>query len=198
MHGHLAVILGSASPRRAELLAQLGISFARRSADIDESPLAGELPRAYVQRMAREKAAALSRDAAGSLLLTADTTVVLGDESLGKPATVAEARSMLTRLSGRTHDVFTAVCLRHAQHSEEILVGTRVHFVPLGETLINDYLSTDEPWDKAGGYAIQGLGGSFVRAVDGSVSNVIGLPLVETRELFARFGLAVGVGRVGA
>ncbi|WP_439105733.1 Maf family protein [Congregibacter sp.] len=183
-----SVVLGSASPRRADLLAQLGVSFIVRSADIDETPSPGEAPRGYVQRMAQQKAAALAGDAK-SILLTADTTVVLDDRSLGKPRDATDARLMLEALSGRTHDVFTAVCACLGSRSETVLIQTAVEFTSLTARLIDQYLATDEPWDKAGAYAIQGLAGSFVRRIDGSVSNVIGLPLVETRELLLRFGL---------
>lgn len=187
-----ALVLGSASPRRADLLAQLGLDFRLAAADIDETPQLGEAPRDYVQRMAREKADALT-EPGSSLLLTADTTVVLDDASLGKPADVAQARQMLWGLSDRSHEVYTAVCARQGLRSETVLVRTLVEFAPLTQALIDAYLSTDEPWDKAGAYAIQGLAGSFVRRIDGSVSNVIGLPLVETRELLARFGLVAGL-----
>jgi len=210
----MALILGSASPRRAQLLAQLGVPFTRRAAHIDETPHGGEAPRDYVCRMARQKAGALAAaiaqaeaireadTAAGSapgagdaLLLTADTTVVIDDESLGKPADHDAARDMLARLSGRAHEVMTAVCLSTGGGVEECLVTTRVRFMALPDALLAAYLETDEPWDKAGAYAIQGLAGSFIEGVSGSVSNVIGLPLVETRALLARAGVRAGVGR---
>ncbi|WOJ94997.1 Maf family protein [Congregibacter variabilis] len=187
-----ALVLGSASPRRADLLAQLGLKFQVTAADIDETPQLDEAPRSYVQRMAEEKADALA-DLGSSLLLTADTTVVLDEVSLGKPQDAAQARQMLERLSDRSHEVYTAVCARQGLCSETVLVRTLVEFAPLTPALIDAYLSTDEPWDKAGAYAIQGLAGSFVRRIDGSVSNVIGLPLVETRELLADFGLVAGL-----
>jgi septum formation protein len=188
-----ALILGSASPRRAELLAQLGLEFLVMPADIDETPGPGEHPRAYVRRMAREKTEALSLSAAGSVLLTADTTVILGDHSLGKPESPADARKMLMALSDGVHEVCTAVCVLHGAQRHELLVSTSVEFIALDENLIDDYLTTSEPWDKAGAYAIQGLAGSFVRRIDGSVSNVIGLPLVETRELLQRVGMPASV-----
>lgn len=186
------LILGSASPRRAELLAQLGVSFEQRSADIDETPRPGEAPQAYVRRVAREKAAALGPTECP--LLTADTTVILDGESLGKPADPEGARRMLTRLSGAIHEVSTAVCVRRGEVRDECLVTTQVQFAELSAALIDAYLATPEPWDKAGAYAIQGLAGTFVRRIDGSVSNVIGLPLVETRELLEASGVATGLG----
>ena len=187
------LILGSASPRRADLLAQLDISFTVLAADIDETPIPGEAAVDYVQRMAREKAAALSARRSprcGDVLLTADTTVVLDGESFGKPRDAQDARQMLESLSGRRHDVYTALCVCQGAQSEGRLVHTAVEFTALTPALINAYLATDEPWDKAGAYALQGRGGSFVRRIDGSVTNVIGLPLVETRELLALFGVA--------
>ncbi|EED33894.1 septum formation protein Maf [gamma proteobacterium NOR5-3] len=192
-----ALVLGSASPRRAELLAQLGLSFTVVGADIDETPQPGEAPRDYVLRMAQEKADALA-EPASVLLLTADTTVVLDDVSLGKPRDSADARYMLQALSNRCHEVYTAICLRQDSRSETALVRTVVEFTTLPPALIDAYLSTDEPWDKAGAYAIQGLAGSFVRGINGSVSNVIGLPLVETRELLAHFGIQAGLGGAAA
>ncbi|MEE4278490.1 MAG: Maf family protein [Halieaceae bacterium] len=190
-----ALVLGSASPRRAELLAQLGLSFDRRAADIDETPQPDEAPLAYVARMAREKAAALRAAGVAGCLLTADTTVILDRRSLGKPADRDEGRAMLRSLSGRGHEVCTAVCCLAGSERRECSVLTRVEFMPLDDALIEAYLDSDEPWDKAGAYAIQGLGGSFVRRVEGSVSNVIGLPLVETRELLAACGLEARVAR---
>jgi septum formation protein len=187
------LVLGSASPRRAELLAQLGVAFTQCPAAIDETPAAGEIPASYVQRMAVEKAAALRAAGVEGVLLTADTTVVVDNESLGKPADRDGARAMLARLSGRSHDVYTAVCVNSALGNNHVLVSTHVEFMTLTPQLIDAYLATREPWDKAGAYALQGLGGSFVRRIDGSVSNVIGLPLVETRELLAGIGFDVSL-----
>ena len=186
------LVLGSASPRRARLLAQLGVTFTQRGADIDETPATGEAPRTYVQRIAREKARALQGSA--PLLLTADTTVIAQGQCLGKPEDRAQARDMLERLSASEHEVCTAVCLLADSTLSELLVCTRVEFITLTGRLIEAYLDTAEPWDKAGAYAIQGLAGSFVRRIEGSVSNVIGLPLAETRELLEGGGIATGFG----
>lgn len=188
-----SLVLGSASPRRAELLTQLGLTFTQHSADIDETPVAGEAPTSYVQRMAVEKAAALRAAGIEGVLLTADTTVVLDNESLGKPEGHEDARSMLARLSGRSHDVYTAVCVNNALGNRTVVVSTHVELMTLTADLIDAYLATEEPWDKAGAYALQGLAGGFVRRVDGSVTNVIGLPLVETRELLAGIGFDVSL-----
>lgn len=187
-----ALVLGSSSPRRAKLLAQLGVVFTQRGADIDEAIETGEAPHSYVQRIAREKARALQ--ASAPLLLTADTTVIADGQSLGKPKDRAQARDMLARLSASEHEVCTAVCLLKDSTLREILVRTRVEFVTLSGALIEAYLDTGESRDKAGAYAIQGLAGSFVRCIQGSVSNVIGLPLAETRELLECGGIATGFG----
>ncbi|WP_439101878.1 Maf family protein [Congregibacter sp.] len=192
-----SLVLGSASPRRAELLRQLGVGFTVYAADIDETLLSGEQPRDYVERMAREKSEALDL-ASGTVLLTADTTVVLREQSLGKPDDKEHARAMLNALSGRSHEVLTAMCARDHGHTELVVVRTLVEFGELSRGLIEEYLATDEPWDKAGAYALQGLGGSFVLRVDGSVSNVIGLPLFEARELLQRFGLVPVLGKATA
>ena len=192
------LVLGSASPRRAELLAQLGVTYAVLKADIDETPAPGEAPRDYVKRMAREKAASLAAQSGDRVLLTADTTVILGGESLGKPDDAADARRMLAALSGTRHEVSTAVMVRAGDRQHETLVTTTVDFIALSPELIDAYLATDEPWDKAGAYAIQGLAGSFVRRIDGSVSNVIGLPLAETRELLGGVGVDARVAQVSA
>lgn len=196
------LVLGSASPRRAELLAHLGVSFRVISADIDETPLPHESPHDYVRRMAREKSEALARESTTDLdkdiVLTADTTVVMDGASLGKPRDETDARAMLGRLSGRRHEVSTAVRGQFRDQQADVLVTTEVEFVDLSPALLDAYLATDEPWDKAGAYAIQGMAGSFVRRVNGSVSNVIGLPLAETRELLAGLGLAVTVGGVAS
>ncbi|MEM1188769.1 MAG: Maf family protein [Pseudomonadota bacterium] len=188
-----SLILGSASPRRAELLAQLGIDFEQRAADIDESPREVEAPMDYVMRMAREKTAALREAGIGKTLLTADTTVIADGRSLGKPVDFAEARAMLRCLSGRVHEVCTAFCCSTAVDQREGRAVTRVEFMPLDDELIEAYLATAEPWDKAGAYALQGLAGSFVRRIEGSVSNVIGLPLVEIRAHLSDLGMSVGL-----
>jgi len=147
----------------------------------------GEPPRDYVLRVAREKARAVP----GDLVLAADTAVVLGDEVLGKPEGDDDARRMLRALSGTDHEVLTAVVVRRTAPALELdaLVATRVRFERLGAREIDWYVATGEPLDKAGAYAIQGAGGAFVRSVEGSVSNVVGLPLAETAELLRRAGL---------
>jgi septum formation protein len=183
------LVLASQSPRRRELLGQLGLTLDVRPSNADESVRPGEPPRDYVLRVAREKARAVP----GELVLAADTAVVLGDEVLGKPAGAEDARRMLRALSGTDHEVLTAVVVRRAAPALELdaVVATRVRFARLGPREIDWYVATGEPLDKAGAYAIQGSGGAFVLSVEGSVSNVVGLPLAETAELLRRAGLAL-------
>jgi septum formation protein len=187
--GQTRLVLASASPRRRELLGQLGLEFEVSAADIDETPQRGERAQAYVLRLAREKARAVATRHPGAWVLAADTTVALGDELLGKPRDAAEAREVLGRLSGRTHEVHTGVALAGptAEHSRGVC--TRVTFRPLSAGEIAWYAGTGEPLDKAGSYAVQGKGGFLVAAVEGSPTNVIGLPLGETLELLTRAGV---------
>ncbi len=183
------LVLASQSPRRRELLGQLGIPLEVRPAHADESVAPGEAPRDYVLRVARDKA----RTVPGDLVLGADTAVVLGDEVLGKPTGAADARRMLRALSGTTHDVLTAVVVRRPAIRLELhaVVATKVRFASLGDAEVDWYVGTGEPLDKAGAYAIQGAGGAFVLGVEGSVSNVVGLPLAETAALLRRAGLSL-------
>jgi septum formation protein len=182
------LVLASQSPRRAALLEQLGVSFTVQPAHIDESLRRGEVPRHYVERMAQEKAAAIA-GARTLPVLGADTTVVLDGESLGKPGDGDAARAMLGRLSGRRHQVLSAVCVCSDGVQHTLSVATAVEFCELSPELIAAYIASGEPWDKAGGYAIQGIGGALVRAIEGSYSSVVGLPLAETRELLQRIGV---------
>jgi septum formation protein len=186
--GQTRLVLASASPRRTQLLAQLGIAHEVHPPQIDERRRSGEAPAAYVERVAREKAAAVAERVPRALVLAADTAVVAGEEVLGKPADPAAARSMLMALSGRTHRVITAVAVDGSARAA-CSVETRVSFRALSEADVAWYVGTGEPLDKAGAYAIQGAGGAFVERVEGSVSNVIGLPLVETLALLATAGL---------
>jgi len=184
------LVLASQSPRRRELLALLGLPFRVQPAAVDETPHPGEAPAAYVARTAADKARAIS----GPAVLAADTAVVLDDSILGKPVDRDDARAMLERLSGREHSVLTAVALRRGEAAWAVTVRTAVTFDRLDRARIDAYLATDEPWDKAGAYGIQGLAGAFVRSLTGSYSNVVGLPLVETRELLLAAGLLATAG----
>ncbi|WP_104492091.1 Maf family protein [Paracoccus denitrificans] len=184
-----ALILGSASPRRLELLAQIGIvPDMILPAEIDETPRRGESPRDYVRRMAREKAAALAGSAHGAILC-ADTVVVAGRRILGKPLDDAEARRFLQLLSGRRHRVLTSVALAHEGRLRERLVETTIRFRPLTATQIDAYLATGEWQGKAGAYAIQGHASAFAIWMQGSYSGVVGLPLAETASLLAAIGI---------
>jgi septum formation protein len=191
------LVLASASPRRHELLTRLGVHFVVDAADIDENVHPGEPARDYVARMAREKAATVcSRRGDGAPVLAADTTVVVDGDILGKPADHFAGLAMLARLSGRTHSVITAICLQTADAAAAVEVETLVTFLTLDREVCERYLATREPWDKAGGYAIQGLGGALVDGIEGSYSNVVGLPLAQTWQLLSRHGIATALGPV--
>lgn len=193
----LTLVLASASPRRRQLLQQLGVAFECHPADINETPLPAEKPEDYVQRMACEKARAVVQRLGDTRpVLAADTTVVLDDAILGKPQDYAEGLAMLARLSGREHRVMTALCLLFEGVEASCLVITGVTFAALDLATCKAYLASGEPWDKAGGYGIQGLGGALVRSIHGSYSNVVGLPLAETRELLARHGVVTALDRL--
>ena len=184
------LVLGSASPRRLELLRQIGIVPDRvLPTEIDETPRRGEAPRDYVRRMAREKAMAGAATSPQAALLCADTAVVAGRRILGKPADAAEARRFLELLSGRRHRVLTSVALACAGRLRERLVETTVRFRPLTADQIDAYLASGEWQGKAGGYAIQGRASAFVVWMQGSYSAVVGLPLAETATLLAAIGI---------
>jgi septum formation protein len=182
------VVLGSASPRRRDLLAQLGLDIDIRPADIDETERPGEDPVAYVRRLAIEKAAAVPA-APDELVIAADTTVDLDGRILAKPADDDEVRSMLRSLSARTHRVHTGVTLRLGDAAATDVATTFVTFTPITAGALEWYLATGEPFGKAGAYAIQGAGGVFVSSVQGSVSNVVGLPLTTVVALARRLGV---------
>ncbi len=180
----MVLTLASRSPRRRELLAQLGLQLDVRPADTDETPLPAEPPEDYVLRVACEKAHAV----AGETVLAADTTVVLEGAVLGKPRDADDAARMLRALSGRRHEVVTGVCARRGAREERAVATTGVELLALTEAQIAWYVATGEPLDKAGAYAVQGVAGAFVARVHGSISNVIGLPLAETLGLLSRLG----------
>lgn len=182
------LILASASPRRAQLLEQIGLRFRVQPADINETVAVGESAEHYVERLAREKAQRVASQNPGSLVLGSDTSVVLDGEVLGKPASAAAAQAMLARLSGQTHQVMTAVALAQGERCQSSLVVTSVSFRLLAESEIRAYVASGEPMDKAGSYGIQGLGGIFVSELKGSYSAVVGLPLQETARLLAEAG----------
>ncbi|POA55621.1 MULTISPECIES: Maf family protein [unclassified Pseudomonas] len=185
--------LASGSPRRRELLTQIGVPFTVIGADIDETPLAAETPAAYVERLARGKAAAgraaLASDST-ACVLGADTAVVLDGRILGKPRDQADALEMLMALSGREHEVLTAVALLDGQRSQARVVRSLVRLRSISEQEARRYWASGEPRDKAGGYAIQGLAAVFVAGLNGSYSAVVGLPVCETAELLGDFGIS--------
>lgn len=183
------LVLGSASPRRLELLAQIGIRpDALRSADIDETPRKNEVARDYVRRMAAEKAAAIQTDP-DDVLLTADTTVAVGRRILGKPADRAEAAAFMRLMSGRRHLVLTALALRHGERTRLRLVETRVRMRPIEPAALERYLDIGDWQGKAGAYAIQGAAAAFIPWIEGSFSAVVGLPLAETAAMLAAEGI---------
>ena len=190
-------VLASASPRRVELLQQIGASFLQLPVDIDEQALPGEQADRYVERMAREKAVAgwEKQSAHHSDILPsmgADTCVVLGQKILGKPNSEQHAIEMLLSLSGRTHRVLTAVAICRGEHCKSLLSETKVTFRRINPQQCRWYWQTGEPTDKAGGYGIQGLAGVFVERIEGSYSGVVGLPLVETHRLLKAFDIPWG------
>lgn len=183
------LVLGSASPRRLELLAQIGIKpHALRPADIDETPQPGEAARAYVRRMAVEKAQAIALDP-DEACLTGDTTVMVGRRILGKPADRAEAADFMRLMSGRRHVVLTSMALRHGDRLAVRLVETRVRMRSLDEASLQAYLDMGDWQGKAGAYAIQGAAAAFIPWIQGSFSAVVGLPLSETAAMLAAIGI---------
>jgi septum formation protein len=175
----MQLVLASASPRRAELLRTAGFAFEVRPADVDETPRPAEPPAAYALRVARDKALAAADRVNGhdAWILAADTVVVVDGEILGKPTGPADARRMLAMLSGVVHEVLTAVVVRHAGSETSEVASTRVRFTALSAAEIDWYVESSEPDGKAGAYAIQGLGSRFVDWIEGSWSNVVGLPV---------------------
>jgi septum formation protein len=188
------VVLASASPRRRELLALLGLAFDVRPTDVDETWRNGEAPAAHAERLAREKAAAAA--SSGAAVVGADTIVVTDGEILGKPRDAAEAREMLRRLAGRDHEVFTGVAVAYGGALASGVGRTVVRFRPLDEAVIAEYVATGEPLDKAGAYGIQGFGAVLVERIDGDYFTVMGLGLGLMVELLARVGLRYRFGAV--
>lgn len=184
MSGERFLVLASASPRRRELLESAGWRVEVRPADLDESQLPGEAAADYVLRLARAKARVIAPQVADACVLGADTTVVLGTELLAKPADDAEARAMLTRLSGQMHEVLTGVCLIYGGAEAAAVETTRVQFAPLLPEEIDAYVASGEPEGKAGAYAIQGRAACFIPRIEGSYSNVVGLPLALVYQLW--------------
>jgi len=191
-----SVVLASASPRRTALLKQMNIKHRIVPADIDEAPRKDETPVALVERLAAEKALAVKSalEASGEfadddVILASDTLIAFNGESVGKPTDKSDARRILRMLSGNTHDVLTAISVLDKNNQCTETVVTQVTFAALTDNQIDAYWDTGEPADKAGSYAIQGVGGEFVVSINGSASSVVGLPLYETRQLLNAFGV---------
>jgi septum formation protein len=184
------LILASQSPRRQQLLEQLGYQFKCLPANIDESILANESAQQYVTRLALAKAKCIAKNQPdSSLVLGCDTSVVINQQILGKPTSEADCLRILGLLSGKVHQVQTAVSLVNAEFSKTVLVTTEVEFKVLSHSEIKQYWLTGEPQDKAGAYGIQGIGGQFVKHIAGSYSAVVGLPLYQTVQLLNDCGL---------
>jgi septum formation protein len=189
------LVLASASPRRARLLKEIVRSFRIVPSNVEETQQDTETPRAFVLRVSREKAESVSDvldPRSGAVwILAGDTIVVLGEKILGKPGSASEARCMLEQLQGRCHEVITGICLLNRQQGVSCLeaVQTRVWMRRIEPDEMERYIQTGEPFDKAGGYAIQGRGGRFIQRIEGSYSNVVGLPTERLRELFRRYGI---------
>lgn len=183
----LPIVLASGSPRRRQLLEMLRIPFRVIAPDIEERVVAGESPDAYVTRLSRAKAQAVVARAPGDVVLAADTTVVLLGKIFEKPASPSDAVAMLEQLQGRTHAVLTAVAVAGDGRMEHALDVSRVTFRPLERPMLEDYVATGEPLDKAGAYAIQGLGAPLIERVEGDFFGVMGLPLRLALDLLARF-----------
>lgn len=189
----MTLILASASPRRAELLASAGFEFEIHAADVDETPHDGEPAEAYALRVARDKAEVVFHRCrnSGSIILAADTVVVLDGQILGKPNDSEDARRMLRRLSGAAHDVHTGVVVRTPAAERAEVTTTRVHFRRMDESEIEWYVASGEPEGKAGAYAIQGRAARFIDQIEGSWSNVVGLPIADVYRLLKELSVAV-------
>ncbi|HXO84105.1 MAG TPA: nucleoside triphosphate pyrophosphatase [Gemmatimonadales bacterium] len=184
----LPIVLASGSPRRKQLLEMLRIPFRVIPPDVDEHVLPGEKPHDYVTRLSRAKAQAVVPRAPGEVVLAADTTVVLGGRIFEKPTSPANAVEMLEQLQGRTHEVLTAVAVAEDGRLEQVLDVSRVTFRPNTRHTLEEYVATGEPLDKAGAYAIQGLGAPLIERVEGDFFGVMGLPLRLALDLLAKFG----------
>jgi septum formation protein len=182
----LKLVLASKSPRRAELLQAAGLPFIVRTAEIDETPRERESPEVYVLRLAEEKACAVAWEP-DEIVLAADTSVVLDGVILGKPLDPADAARMLDALAGRRHEVLTGVCLRSGNRLERQCAATSVWFGPMSPDEIEQYIATGEPMDKAGAYGIQGFASRFIDRIEGSYTNVVGLPIAMVYNMLAGF-----------
>jgi septum formation protein len=185
------LVLASASPRRKQLLAQIGITAKVIPATISEEVGVDEKPAAYVERLACEKARFVYSSVTDKAVLAADTAIVYNDKIIGKPLDLTDAGKILCSLSGKTHDVLTGAAIVYRQELRSVVVTTQVSFREISEKEITAYCLSGEPMDKAGAYAIQGLAAAFIKQIKGSYSNVVGLPLCEVSELLCFAGIDV-------
>ena len=192
------LILASQSPRRAELLARLGLDFEILPADIDESYLGHEMPADHAERLAREKAIVVARRHPDALVIGSDTIVLIDGDVLGKPRDAAEAVHMLKRLADREHFVYTAAAVAWGTRIHSAVEPVRVRFRPLSDRECEEYVATGEPMDKAGAYGIQGFGSALVESIDGDYFAVMGLPVVRTLDLLRKHGWRYAFGRIVA
>ena len=190
-HNQSKLILASGSPRRQQYLKDMGLNFVVRTASVHEQPLEQETSENFVLRMSREKAAAVSVDFPDSWVISGDTVVCLGDQILGKPTDKDHAFALLMELSGREHCVKTGFCVSKSSSGVEVAqsVTTKVYFSKFSESVARAYVATGEPLDKAGAYGIQGKGACLVKSIEGSYSNVVGLPLYELMEVLLEKGV---------
>lgn len=196
MTGTPRLILASRSPRRAELLSRLGLTFEVLPAEIDESYLGDEMPVEHAERLAREKAIAVAREHPEALVVGSDTIVIVGSDVLGKPRDAADALRMLRRLSDREHQVYTGVAVVWGSRIHSAVEEVKVRFRPLDDRECEEYVATGEPMDKAGAYGIQGFGSALVRSIEGDYFAVMGLPVVRTLELLRRHGWRYAFGEI--
>ncbi len=187
----MTFILASSSPRRRELLASIGIDFEVIPSHVPEEHRTGEAPEEYVARLSRDKAAAIAQKHPDRWVIAADTTVLMGDELLEKPADRADARRMLAAIAGRTHVVYTGVTIEHGSrcHRDTRVAESEVRMLPLSAEDIAWYVETGEPLDKAGAYAVQGIGAMFIESIHGSYTNVVGLPLALLFQMLRNAGI---------
>jgi septum formation protein len=190
------IVLASRSPRRSELLGRLGLRFEVLPAEIDESYLGNEMPADHAERLAREKAIAVARDHPDALVIGSDTIVVIDHDVLGKPKDEREAKEMLGRLSGREHEVYTAVAVVRDRRIDSGIERVEVTFRPLSAREIDEYVATGEPMDKAGAYGIQGFGSAIVESIRGDYFAVMGLPVVRLLDLLQGQGWRYAFGRL--
>lgn len=189
----MSLILASSSPRRIDYLKLFGINFKAISPNIDESVKDHEDAFDYVKRMALQKAMSVFKDHQEDIILACDTIVICEDKILGKPGGIDEARAMIKLLSNKYHEVVSALCVLDKSQRYEHIERTKVHFVDIDDNIIEQYINTNEPYDKSGGYAIQSIGALFSDRIEGSISNIVGLPCSACMQLLAKFNIRANI-----